>query len=129
VVNLRIIKKQGEDSIAERFRALAELRDEGLIRHLGISNVRVDHLDEAQAIAPVVSYRTATRLTRSAPMTTSSRSVAKGASRSSRSSQSPAPSANQHVLAIPGTGNPDHLVENIAADALKLSADDLASLD
>src|SRR4051794_9138626 len=54
VVNLRIIKKPGEDSIAERFGALAELREEGLIRHLGISNVRADHLDEAQAIAPVV---------------------------------------------------------------------------
>jgi pyridoxine 4-dehydrogenase len=32
------------------------------------------------------------------------------------------------VLAIPGTGNPDHLVENIAAGALRLSTDDLARL-
>ncbi|NUR70094.1 MAG: oxidoreductase [Hamadaea sp.] len=54
VVNLRIIKRAGRDSIAESFGALADLRAEGLIRHLGISNVRVDHLDEAQAIAPVV---------------------------------------------------------------------------
>jgi pyridoxine 4-dehydrogenase len=54
VVNLRIVKKRGEDSIADRFGALAELRDEGLIRHLGLSNVRADHLDEAAAIAPVV---------------------------------------------------------------------------
>ncbi|NUO60094.1 MAG: oxidoreductase [Hamadaea sp.] len=54
VVNLRIIKRPGRDSIAESFGALADLRAEGLIRHLGISNVRVDHLDEAQAIAPVV---------------------------------------------------------------------------
>jgi len=54
VVNLRIFKKPGHDSIAERFRALAELREAGLIRHLGLSNVRVDHLDEAEAIAPVV---------------------------------------------------------------------------
>ncbi|KQV15657.1 MULTISPECIES: aldo/keto reductase [unclassified Kitasatospora] len=33
-----------------------------------------------------------------------------------------------HVLAIPGTGNPDHLVENIAAGALRLSAEELATL-
>ncbi|MFJ9522247.1 oxidoreductase [Kitasatospora sp. NPDC101801] len=33
-----------------------------------------------------------------------------------------------HVLAIPGTGNPDHLVENIAAGALRLSAAELAAL-
>jgi len=31
-------------------------------------------------------------------------------------------------LAIPGTGDPEHLVENIAAGALRLSADELASL-
>ena len=34
-----------------------------------------------------------------------------------------------HVLAIPGTGNPDHLVENVAAGALRLTADELARLD
>lgn len=34
-----------------------------------------------------------------------------------------------HVLAIPGTGNPDHLVANVAAGALRLSADELALLD
>lgn len=33
-----------------------------------------------------------------------------------------------HVLAIPGTGNPDHLVENVAAGALRLTAEDLALL-
>src|SRR5512139_1030959 len=54
LVNLRIIKRPGEDSIAERFNALAEMQQAGLIRHLGLSNVRVDHLDEAERIAPVV---------------------------------------------------------------------------
>jgi aryl-alcohol dehydrogenase-like predicted oxidoreductase len=34
-----------------------------------------------------------------------------------------------HVLAIPGTGNPDHLVANVAAGALRLSADELALLN
>ncbi|CAM5368296.1 hypothetical protein SRIMM317S_03146 [Streptomyces rimosus subsp. rimosus] len=51
VVNLRIV---GIDSIAERFGALAELRAAGLIRHLGLSNVRPHHLAEARTIAPVV---------------------------------------------------------------------------
>ncbi|WNI33779.1 oxidoreductase [Streptomyces sp. ITFR-6] len=51
VVNLRIV---GTDSIAERFGALAELRAAGLIRHLGLSNVRPHHLAEARRIAPVV---------------------------------------------------------------------------
>lgn len=51
VVNLRIV---GTGSIAERFGALAELREAGLVRHLGLSNVRPHHLAEAQNIAPVV---------------------------------------------------------------------------
>ncbi|MGW3205701.1 oxidoreductase [Streptomyces sp. NPDC001135] len=51
VVNLRVV---GTDSIAERFGALAELRQAGLIRHLGISNVTPAHLAEARSIAPVV---------------------------------------------------------------------------
>ncbi|MGP4099638.1 oxidoreductase [Nonomuraea sp. KM90] len=33
-----------------------------------------------------------------------------------------------NVLAIPGTGNPDHLAENIAAGALRLSDDEMATL-
>ncbi|WP_315984688.1 aldo/keto reductase, partial [Enterococcus faecium] len=54
VVNLRIVRRPGRDRVAESFGALAALREAGLIRHLGLSNVRLDHLDEAQAIAPVV---------------------------------------------------------------------------
>ncbi|MFF4452429.1 aldo/keto reductase [Streptomyces goshikiensis] len=34
-----------------------------------------------------------------------------------------------HVLAIPGTGNPDHLVENVVAGALRLSAEEIALLE
>jgi aryl-alcohol dehydrogenase-like predicted oxidoreductase len=33
-----------------------------------------------------------------------------------------------HVLAIPGTGNPDHLAENLAAADVRLTDDDLARL-
>jgi aryl-alcohol dehydrogenase-like predicted oxidoreductase len=60
VVNLRIMQHpDGTDSVADRFGALAEMRDAGLIRHLGLSNIRVDHLDEARGIAPVVCVQNA----------------------------------------------------------------------
>ena len=45
------------ESIGERFEALARLRDEGLIRHLGVSNVGRPQLDEARAIAPVAAVQ------------------------------------------------------------------------
>src|SRR5262245_41564875 len=51
VVNLR---QHGLSSIAEHFGALADLRQAGLIRHLGISNSRPEHLAQALEIAPVV---------------------------------------------------------------------------
>lgn len=56
VVNLRMpgFAEPIERSLAEPFEALAEMQQEGLIRHLGISNVTTQQLAEAQAIAPVV---------------------------------------------------------------------------
>ena len=45
------------EALAERFEALAALREEGLIRHLGLSNVDTAHLAEARAIAPVVAVQ------------------------------------------------------------------------
>ncbi|MFF4341384.1 aldo/keto reductase [Kitasatospora sp. NPDC001540] len=51
LVNLRVV---GDGPVAERFGALAELRAAGLVRHLGLSNVRPHQLAEAQAVAPVV---------------------------------------------------------------------------
>jgi pyridoxine 4-dehydrogenase len=59
VVNLRLPRRLKTGSIAEHFGALAGLRDAGLIRHLGISNVTPAHLAEAQAIAPVVCVQNA----------------------------------------------------------------------
>jgi pyridoxine 4-dehydrogenase len=162
VVNLRILKKPGADSIAERFGALAQMREEGLIRHLGLSNVRVDHLDEAAAIAPVVcvqnSYSIDTRreddeLVRvcrergiafvpffaiagaeresgaTSAHSTAVRAVAEGHDATPQQirlawtlHQGP------HMLAIPGTGNPAHVVENIAAGGIRLSDEELARL-
>ena len=59
VVNLRIgpPERPVEGSLAEPFSVLAELRTQGLIRHLGISNVTDAQLTEAQAIAPVVTVQ------------------------------------------------------------------------
>ncbi|MFI5927057.1 oxidoreductase [Micromonospora sp. NPDC051543] len=59
VVNLRVgvAEGTGDDPLSEQFGALAELRQEGLIRHLGLSNVTLAQLDEAQAIAPVVTVQ------------------------------------------------------------------------
>ncbi|NUR87430.1 MAG: aldo/keto reductase, partial [Nonomuraea sp.] len=34
-----------------------------------------------------------------------------------------------HVLAIPGTGDPEHLAQNVAAGALRLTTDELAALE
>ncbi|MEV6306676.1 aldo/keto reductase [Actinoplanes sp. NPDC051861] len=50
LVNLRVSGDAA--AIADRFGALAEMRSEGLIRHLGLSNIRLAHLDEVAGIAP-----------------------------------------------------------------------------
>jgi aryl-alcohol dehydrogenase-like predicted oxidoreductase len=54
VVNLRIRGGDSEQEFADAFGALAGLREAGMIRHLGISNVKPFRLAAAQAIAPVV---------------------------------------------------------------------------
>jgi len=56
VVNLRLpgFSEPVQRSLAEPFETLAELQQQGLIKHLGVSNVTPQMLAEAQAIAPVV---------------------------------------------------------------------------
>jgi pyridoxine 4-dehydrogenase len=56
VVNLRMpgFDAAVERSLAEPFETLAELQQQGLIRHLGVSNVTPQQLAEAQSIATVV---------------------------------------------------------------------------
>jgi aryl-alcohol dehydrogenase-like predicted oxidoreductase len=162
LVNLPIVKRPGEVSIAERLGALARLRDEGLIRHLGLSNVRLDHLDEAANIAPVAcvqnSYAIDIRrdddlleecgrrgLAVVAVFAHAGPRGAYGAAGTGHSQALRAVAAahgatehqvrlawtlhrGPHVLAIPGTGDPAHLRENIAAGALRLTDDELARL-
>jgi aryl-alcohol dehydrogenase-like predicted oxidoreductase len=57
VVNLRImgrVHEPSEGSIAPQFAALAKLREQGLVRHLGLSNATSAQVKEARGIAPVV---------------------------------------------------------------------------
>ena len=42
-----------DEEIEEGWAALAELKDEGHVRHIGVSNFGVEQLERAQAIAPV----------------------------------------------------------------------------
>jgi aryl-alcohol dehydrogenase-like predicted oxidoreductase len=157
VVNLR---QHGLDSVAEHFGALAELRDAGLIRHLGLSNIRPPHLAQAQAIAPVVcvqnQYGLHLRRSEGLLSTCGEQGIAfvpffaiAGAGRDAGGVADDEPvraiaaargvtpaqvrlawtlHQGQHVLAIPGTGNPDHLVDNLATATMRLTTDELASL-
>ena len=162
VVNLRRMPKY--DSITEHFGALAELREAGLIRHLGISNVTPRHLAEAQAIAPVVCVQNRYALDRPDPdsdellricgergiafvpfYAVAGEAAEQGATtahdeavRAVALAHGASPAQiriawtlhqGPHVLAIPGTGNPDHLTENVAAGAIRLTDEELKRLD
>ncbi|MEU7924169.1 aldo/keto reductase [Micromonospora sp. NPDC049107] len=162
VVNLRLGRGPGAVPLAERFGALAELRDAGLIRHLGLSNVRPEQLDEVAGIAPVVcvqnnygldAYREQDAFVRAC----GERGVAyvpffalAGTSREAGATAAPGAAVEAvardhgvtpsqvrlawtlhqgpHVLAIPGTSDPAHLEENIAAASLDLTPEDLTRL-
>jgi pyridoxine 4-dehydrogenase len=160
VVNLRVPPRLKTGSIAEHFGVLAGLRDAGLIRHLGISNVTPAHLTQARAIAPVVCVQNAYGIGAAAPEQELLRGCGElgvayvpffaiaGTGRGTGASagddvlavaQARGATVAQvrlawtlqqgpHVLAIPGTGNPDHLEANVAAGALLLTAQDMARL-
>ncbi|GAA3166785.1 oxidoreductase [Nonomuraea salmonea] len=153
-------------SLAEHFGSLAALREAGLIRDLGVSNVTEEQLVEAMEIAPVVSVQNRYGLTEredDALVETCGRhgiafvpffSVAAaipgalphgdhheaGQAEVAEVAQAHGATPAQvrlawtlhrgdHVLAIPGTGDLAHLEENIAAGALRLTADEMALLD
>jgi len=157
VVNFRIGQAldRGEGSLAEGFTALAELQQEGLIRHLGISNINADHLKEALGIAPVVcvqnQYGLTVRREDDALVGLCAEhgvafvpffAIASGAEQQVVRDIATAHGVSEaqvrlawtlhkgpNVLAIPGTGDPAHLEENIAAAGLRLSEEDLSRLD
>lgn len=159
VVNLRVmgdVHAPSEGSIEEQFIALAELQRQGLIRHLGVSNVTATQVKQAQAIAPVVcvqnhynlSHRDDEQLITDlgrqgiayvpffplggfTPLQSETlSSVAK------RLDASPLCTAlawllqrAPNMLLIPGTSSVGHLQENLAASDLVITPDLLAELE
>jgi pyridoxine 4-dehydrogenase len=55
VLDLVYLRQAGLADVSEHYGALAGLRDAGLVRHLGLSNVRAEHLEQGRAVAPVVA--------------------------------------------------------------------------
>ncbi|MFJ5214113.1 oxidoreductase [Streptomyces sp. NPDC088354] len=159
LVYLRVgrLGTDARDSLGERFAALAQLRDEGLVRHLGVSNVTRDQLDEARAIAPVAAVQNrfgvldqvdsalvdfcATVDIAYMPF------FALGGGHAPLDGDALAKVAERHgatpfqiavawglarspsIVQIPGTASLTHLEQNMAAAAIVLDADDLSLLD
>ncbi|MEV6122573.1 aldo/keto reductase [Streptomyces sp. NPDC052077] len=163
-LDLVYLRRMRQESVAEHFGALAVLREKGLIRHLGISDVEPRHLAEAEAVAPVAAVQNRYGLGFHDPATdellalcrdrgiafvpfyaiageagpegTDDAHAAEVRAVAAAHGASPAQvriawtlHQGPHVLAIPGTGNPDHLVENVAAGALRLTEEELTRLD
>jgi pyridoxine 4-dehydrogenase len=54
-LDLVYLRQAGLEDVRPHYEALARLREEGLVEHLGLSNVRDPHLDQALEVAPVVA--------------------------------------------------------------------------
>ena len=134
---------------AESIGALLELKNEGKIRHIGVSNVNESQLREAQRITPVVSvqnrYNVADRSSQEmvdiceqealvfmpwAPVQQSGQNVAVAVA-AERRGVTPQQiviawllQASPAMLPIPGTGSPVHLEENVAATSISLNGDE-----
>jgi aryl-alcohol dehydrogenase-like predicted oxidoreductase len=157
-VNLRMGTAGGtsEEPIAEPFGVLAELREQGLIRHLGVSGISSAQLTEAQSIAPVVTVQNLYNLANRQDDALVDRCAAENiafasffplggfsplqakeltavAARLGASEQQVALAWLLHrsptTVAIPGTSSVAHLRENMAAADLELPADAIAELD
>ena len=158
VVNLRIVSFEGENDepIAEQFSVLAQLRQEGLIRHLGVSGVTAAQLSEAQSIAPVVTVQNLYNLANRQDDELVDRCAAERiafapffplggfsplqsevldsvATRLEASAQQVALAwllqRSPTIVLIPGTSSVAHLRENLAAASLELPADAVEELD
>jgi aryl-alcohol dehydrogenase-like predicted oxidoreductase len=158
VVNLRVGGALAPESgpLAEQFEALAELRQQGLIRHLGVSTVTADQLAEAQSIAPVVCVQNLYNLARRGDDDLVDLTAAQGIAYvpyfplggmsplqsealqavADRLGATPMAVAlawllrrSPNILLIPGTSSVAHLRENVAAAALQLPDEAAAQLD
>lgn len=158
VVNLRVggVERPTPGSLAAPFTVLAELREQGLIRHLGVSGVSPEQLTEAQSIAPVVCVQNLYNIARRDDDELVDRCAREGIAYTpffplggfsplqsreldgvaARLAVTPHQLAlawllqrSPTILLIPGTSSREHLRENIAAADLTLPADALAELD
>jgi pyridoxine 4-dehydrogenase len=139
--------------LAESIGAIAELKNEGKIRHVGISNVTEEELHEAQQIVPIVSVQNRYNVTdrHSAPVvdlceqdglvflpwapiqeTDKNVGVAVAAERLGVTPHQVVLAwllaSSPQMLPIPGTGSPAHAEENIAAASLELTPQEFAAI-
>jgi pyridoxine 4-dehydrogenase len=158
VVNLRVGGPLGTEpgSLEESFGALVELQQEGLIRHLGVSNATVEQVAEARAIAPIVCVQNFYNVANRHDDDLIDELAADGVAYvpffplggftplqsdvlndvAARLDATPMAVAlawllrrSPAILLIPGTSSVAHLHENVAGAGLALSDDDLAELD
>jgi pyridoxine 4-dehydrogenase len=158
VVNLRLggFDKPEPGSLAEPFGALAELQQQGLIRHLGVSTVNAEQIAEAQTIAPVACVQNLYNLARRDDDALIDSLAAQGIAYvpyfplggfsplqsealdavAKRLEATPLAVAlawllrrSPNILLIPGTSSVEHLRENVAGAGLELPADAVAELD
>ena len=158
VVNLRVGGIMGpvDGSIEAPFTVLAELKQQGLIRHLGLSNVTPAQLAEAQKIAPVVCvqnfYNVANRADDAFIDSLATQGIAyvpffplggftplqsstlDDAAKSVNATPMQVAQAwllqrSPNMLLIPGTSSRVHLRENIAAASLEIPSEVIASLN
>jgi aryl-alcohol dehydrogenase-like predicted oxidoreductase len=158
IVNLRVggFDSPEAGSIAEPFAALAQLQQEGLIKHLGISTVSAEQIAEAQSIAPIVCvqnfYNIANRADDALIESLAAQGIAyvpyfplggftplqSGVLEAVAARLQAAPMAvalawllqrSENILLIPGTSSVAHLRENIKGAALTLSENELTELN
>jgi pyridoxine 4-dehydrogenase len=158
VVNLRVggVMGPSEGSIKEPLTVLAELQRQGLIRHLGLSNVSPQQLAEAQGIAEIVCvqnlYNVAQRNDDAFIDDLARRGIAyvpffplggftplqSSALDSVAASLKATPMQvalawllhrSPNILLIPGTSSVEHLRENLDAATLQLPPETIAELD
>jgi aryl-alcohol dehydrogenase-like predicted oxidoreductase len=139
--------------LADSLGALAELKAEGKIRHVGVSNFSPEQVAEAQRIVPVVSvqnrYNSRDRSSEPvldlctqealaflpwAPIQETERiaAVLTAAKRLGVSERQVALAwllaHSPQILPIPGSGSPEHVEDNIAAAGLELTAEEYNSI-
>ena len=158
VVNLRVggFDSPEPGSIAEPFTTLAEMQQEGLIKHLGLSTVTAEQIEQAQSIAPIVCvqnfYNMANRIDDALIDHLAKQGIAyvpyfplggfspiqsdELASVARSLNATPVAVAvswllqrSENILLIPGTSSVEHLRENVAAAELRIPEDELTELN